>query len=395
MNSLKINQNIDQLYNKNGLMQKYGGEVFISILIIFIVGVIFVYLHVLNNLESVKKNWQSERCNPFIIPLAGFINNTDKKNKSNTQYTIDNFEFCLTNIIKSSFNIILDSFRYIISGISDLFKDLFIILGGIISWFMAIISWCLNFLDNVWGLTLQNISNFQLLLNKIRDTLDKSVGIMVVVLYTQMLMFRMSIMWMITQPILMIAEILTQFIVNILLMCLKSQILTLTKWLSFMFCTIKTIIMDIAIGWGADEGLIAVTSGATSASSLGSMGASLMAATAGLPFVPISLPGIAANIGAASFSASAAVVASLGFIVSSIGSLAAMGVGLVTATLNGTNCATGIFLIALRVGLIIDMIIQITLFFVSVALIILLWTFNKKVLGAMNIKGYGIPGLSF
>ena len=50
-----------------------------------------------------------ERCNPFVIPLAGFINNTEKNKKTDGQYTVDNFEFCLGNIIESSFQFIIDS----------------------------------------------------------------------------------------------------------------------------------------------------------------------------------------------------------------------------------------------------------------------------------------------
>ena len=55
-----INQKIDKLYDKNGLMEKYGGEVFLTIIIFFVVGVAFVYLQVLNNLEPVKK-WGEKR----------------------------------------------------------------------------------------------------------------------------------------------------------------------------------------------------------------------------------------------------------------------------------------------------------------------------------------------
>jgi len=70
MDSFKINQKIDKLYNKNGFMEKYGGQLFLSIIIIFVVSVLFVYLQILNNLEPVKKNWGKERCNPFVIPFS-------------------------------------------------------------------------------------------------------------------------------------------------------------------------------------------------------------------------------------------------------------------------------------------------------------------------------------
>ena len=88
------------------------------------------------------------------MPLAGFINNPDKKTKSDQQYTVDNFEFCLGNIITSSFEFLLDSFRFILSGIMNMFQDILTILQGIIAWIMAIIAW-IGILENIWGLTLQ------------------------------------------------------------------------------------------------------------------------------------------------------------------------------------------------------------------------------------------------
>ena len=50
-----------------------------------------------------------------------------------------------------------------------MFQDILTILQGIIAWIMAIISWILGFLENIWGLTLQNVSSSQKLLNKVRD----------------------------------------------------------------------------------------------------------------------------------------------------------------------------------------------------------------------------------
>ena len=88
---MSINKSISKLYNNAGFIEKYGGEVWITILILFIFGVAFTYINVLNHVNSVKKNWGHERCNPFIIPLAGWINNTNKDSESDFQYTVDNF----------------------------------------------------------------------------------------------------------------------------------------------------------------------------------------------------------------------------------------------------------------------------------------------------------------
>jgi hypothetical protein len=130
---MNLNENIYKLYYKNGFIEKYGGELLISILIIFITGVIFIYLQVLNNLEPIKKNWETERCNPFIIPLAGFINNTDKKNKTNNEYTSSNYNFCINNLLQSSYEFILTPFKNIIDGKVDLFNYFNIILASLIN----------------------------------------------------------------------------------------------------------------------------------------------------------------------------------------------------------------------------------------------------------------------
>ena len=78
-----------------------------------------------------KKNWGHERCNPFIIPLAGWINNPNKKTESDFQYTVDNFEFCLGSVVQSVFQFIADSFKFILQGLANLFQDILNILSGI------------------------------------------------------------------------------------------------------------------------------------------------------------------------------------------------------------------------------------------------------------------------
>jgi len=395
MDSFKINQKIDKLYNKNGFMEKYGGQLFLSIFIIFVVSVLFVYLQILNNLEPVKKNWGKERCNPFVIPLAGFINNTEKNKKSDSQYTIDNFEFCLGNIIQSSFQFVIDSFRFILSGIMTLFEDIFIILQGIIAWFLSIIKWILGFLENIWGLALQNVSSTQSLLNQTRDSFSKAVGMLIVVLYVKMLSFRMTIMWMITTPIFMLFTVVTGLLVKILTWCLKNQALTMAMWMKYIFCVAKEQLQSLTADSANEEAISSVAAGTASATATG-IGVGEDAAGVVEEVIPIVGPVMSVATFAAavvSFIESVAeglmsVVDAIAGIVMSIGSAVLYAFGLAQC---GVNVTQAIY----RAYTLMTLMAQVTALVISILLIILLWGFNKVVLGQMNIPGQGIPGLSF
>ena len=184
---MDIDKSINKLYDKSGLMQRYGDQVWISILLIFVFGVIFTYINVLNHMQKVKKNWATERCNPFIMPIAGWINNTDKANENDAKYTINNFEFCLGNIITNFFHYVADGFKNVVSGLEDIFKDIGIILSGIINFLMSLISGILKLIENLWNLLLQGYVASEIGLNSVRDSVSRLMGTLIVVMYTQIL----------------------------------------------------------------------------------------------------------------------------------------------------------------------------------------------------------------
>lgn len=395
MDTFKINQNLNKLYDKNGLMQKYGGEVFITILIIFIVGVLFVYLQVLNNIIPVKQNWAHERCNPFIIPLAGFINNPDNSTMSDSEYTLQNFQYCMGNITQGAYQYILDSFNFILNSILTLFQDLGYILSGIINFIMSVFISIFGLLNNSFNLALQSTTGLQSTLNKTRDSFSRLVGMVVVTLYVQMLMFRMNVMWMITTPIVMLFSIIVQILIKILIYCLKSQALTMAKWTSFMFCVGNQVKINIFTNTAVDAGEIATTqaiAGQTSAMT----GDALFTTAAAESVIPVVGPGLAA---VSNIAGTAEEVAAVG---EDITSATAGGISIASAEvategsiLQSIGCGLSITWAIFRSIMLIDIIFQVIAFILSITLLILLWNFNKVTLGKMNIPGQGIPGLSF
>jgi hypothetical protein len=91
--------NINKLYVKKDYFDLYGGSFIVMLIIMMTFFVFFSYYWVLSNRTDIKKDWNSMKCHPGVIPFAGFINAPEGVNK--TEYTKENFAGCLFNILKN------------------------------------------------------------------------------------------------------------------------------------------------------------------------------------------------------------------------------------------------------------------------------------------------------
>ena len=77
-----------------------------------------------------------------------------------------------------------------------------------------------RFLENIWGLTLQNFASLQSLLNRTRDSFSKAIGMLIVVLYVKCYHLEWLLCgWL--QHQFLCFTIITGILVKILLHCLK------------------------------------------------------------------------------------------------------------------------------------------------------------------------------
>ena len=392
---MDIDKSINKLYDKSGLMQKYGDQVWIAIITVFIFGIIFTYLHVLNHMQKVKKNWATERCNPFIMPIAGWINNTDKTNESDLEYTANNFEFCLGNIITNFFHYISDAFKSTISGLQDIFADIGIILAALINFFMSLITSLLLLIEYLWHLVLQGYVSAELGLNSVRDSLGKITGSVIVILYTQILSFRLSIMWMITTPIFMIFTLLIQQLIDLLLWCLKHQTMVLLQWTTFAFCLTGIDIAALGTSMSIFFSSLAAEMEATAAG-MDTLGEGFLAqipAEIAIPFVGWVMSTASLTAGIGKFLTGVGFVVS--FIINGITALAnaiMSGIGMAQTV---ASCFIAIGNAIYNIVMLLVIIASVTATMVILYIIYLCWQFVKVTLGQMNVPGQGIPGLSF
>ena len=84
-------------------------DIFLTIVIILI----FIIINVLNllscGMNHVKNNWPLYRCNPIVMPLAGYFGHDVNKN----------FTYCIQNMQKSYMGHVLKPVLYNMSVITD------------------------------------------------------------------------------------------------------------------------------------------------------------------------------------------------------------------------------------------------------------------------------------
>lgn len=115
----QINSTFNTMYDNVGYFDRYSLHIiFVVFVIVLIIGII-IYYHILNNLSSIKNNWEVERCNPKYMPFAGLIH--DKKGDEFFSFTSNNFNDCLNNILKENTNKFFSPFFYLINVTSSVF----------------------------------------------------------------------------------------------------------------------------------------------------------------------------------------------------------------------------------------------------------------------------------
>lgn len=145
MNNIQSSSNkIKNLYGNVGYFNQYGGQVFLFVFLSLIVFLVFSYCAIMLSLQPIKDDWANQRCNPKIIPFAGFINKPP--GKSISEFTQENFVYCVQGVLKS------------ITG--DAVQPL---------------TYTTNLLQNLYANISGNVQNSRAMMNNVRSNTESSV----------------------------------------------------------------------------------------------------------------------------------------------------------------------------------------------------------------------------
>ena len=108
---------IGKLYENMTYFSQYGFSIFLFIFITLILFLICCFCYLMVRAKSIRADWTNQRCHPYILPFAGFINKPD--NMSVSEFTQQNFDFCNQTIFKSGAGEVLKPLTYITNTLAN------------------------------------------------------------------------------------------------------------------------------------------------------------------------------------------------------------------------------------------------------------------------------------
>ena len=211
-----IYENINNLYTNIGFTEKYGSELWLTVIIFIIFFLAIGYFYIMNNIKPILADWETQKCNPSVMPFAGWINNG--KDTTPLEFTGKNFTYCIQGILTNITGYTFQPFYYLMKVMTDAFSELEDAVNGIRAQFDKIRNSIKDFSTDTMGRTLNiTIPIVQLMVN-IKDMGAKTMGILSTSLYTlmgsylTMKSFFLFIINLIVQILIILAGIIAAFL---------------------------------------------------------------------------------------------------------------------------------------------------------------------------------------
>ena len=221
---MDIDTKIISMYENIGYLGMYGTDVCITILIIVITLCIVSFSSYKAVINELKTNWNTNKCNPIIIPFAGLIMPVFGQSTSET--TVENFNYCVHSDMSAVFGIIMMPFEFILY-LTISFLDTVLML---IMELIAFLAWLKNILGRLFGEFYKKILNFVIPIIEItvhvRDMLGKINGIVTASLFMVMNIYNITVSGVINILTILVNLLISLIAVLVIMMVLAALFFT-------------------------------------------------------------------------------------------------------------------------------------------------------------------------
>ena len=149
-------------------------DITLSIFIILIFIVLYVFNVLSVGIQKIKDDWTQYRCNPIIMPFASVFGYD----------TTSNFSFCIQNMMSSYMGYLMQPVQYSFSVLGNISKDINDALTGVRAFFNNIRNYIQNTIESIFGVFLNILIEFQRVTINIKDIFGKLIGILATLMYT-------------------------------------------------------------------------------------------------------------------------------------------------------------------------------------------------------------------
>jgi len=176
---------INKTYDQLSYFDLYGN----SVIIFIIINIICVYwfIHIVKLCKQnnhIADDWTNQRCKPQNILFAGFI--TRPEGSTVFEYTSNNFQYCVQNILGNISGYALEPIQYMISALTNIFVSLSNSIQNIRIIIYRLRNGLSEVAQDLLGRLLNIMVPIQTMLIALMDTFQKIQGIMTTGLYTML-----------------------------------------------------------------------------------------------------------------------------------------------------------------------------------------------------------------
>ena len=175
---------INKTYDELSYFDLYGNSVLIFIFMSLLVFTVFSYSKIIQKRSEIASDWVNQRCKPQNILFAGLI--TKPEDKTAFEYTNENFQYCVQNILTNISGYALQPFQYMINTLTQVFVN----MTNSIQQSREVISRLRNnigvFSEDVLNRILNVMIPIQKMFISLMDVFQKIQGVMTGSLYTML-----------------------------------------------------------------------------------------------------------------------------------------------------------------------------------------------------------------
>jgi hypothetical protein len=177
----KLN-NLKKIYENLTYFDQYGFSLLLFIIITILLMVFFGSCLALANIQPIKQDWANQRCKPYIIPIAGFINKPD--NMSFNDFTSQNFNYCTQNILKGITGYAVEPLTFVTKNITKVVNYVKEAINDIRALTNRTRNFFITVVEEIMGRLLNVIIPLQQIIIKFKDFASKVQGTMTAGLLT-------------------------------------------------------------------------------------------------------------------------------------------------------------------------------------------------------------------
>jgi len=174
--------NIKKMYENLTYFDQYGFSLILFIIITILLIIFFGSCIALANIQPIKQDWANQRCKPYIIPIAGFINKPD--NMSFNDFTSQNFNYCAQNILKGITGYAVEPLTFVTKNITKLVNYIKEAINDIRALTNRTRNFFITVVEEIMGRLLNVIIPLQQIIIKFKDFAGKVQGTMTAGLLT-------------------------------------------------------------------------------------------------------------------------------------------------------------------------------------------------------------------